>query len=253
MGFSPVNEGQEYILKLIFHAPLALVNCEQLITITGTPAGGSYKLSAGDPVGTIETISIAYNAADSTVQAALETLTAIGAGNVLVTGSAGGPYTVEFIGDLAAKPIPLLYMSTNALTGGSSPTVVVTSSVVGEGTIPQFYYLGLSQDDRATLTEAVSLASINEVTGTGYARIPVKTDIAEWVPLFTGGFWQVTSAVVNFTADAGDWDEQKSLFLTDAPEGTDGTVIDVRDIVAITLAEDETQGYDGVVRWADTA
>lgn len=253
MGLSPVKDGQEHILKMVFHKPAAIVNCQQLITVTGTPTGGTFKLKSADPVGTYETISIAYNAAAATVQSALETLTPIGSGNVSVTGSAGGPWTVEFIVDLAGTPIPLLFMSVNALTGGSSPSVTVTSSVVGVGTIEQYYYLGLSQSDRTTLGETVTLSTVNEVTGTGYARKPIKTDSAEWVALFTGGFWQVTSAVANFTAAAGNWTIQKALFICTVPTGTSGRIIDLRDITPITLADTETQGYDGVVRWQNTA
>jgi len=253
MGFSPVQEGQETIMKLFFHKTAALVNCAQLFTVTGTPTGGTFKLKSADPVGTYETSAIAYNASAGTVQAALEALSPIGAGNVSVAGSAGGPWTATFILALAATPINLMTLSNNSLTGGTAPSVSITSSAVGVGTIPQYYYLGLSQSNRATLTETVTLATINEVTGTGYARIAIKTNTAEWVALLTGGYWQVTSAIANFTATAANWTEQKSLFLTNVPSGVGGKLIDVRDIVAITLGNGQTQGYDGVVAWKATA
>lgn len=249
MGFSPVQVGQEKILKGFFHKPAALANARHLITVTGGPGGGTFKLKAADPVGTYETGTIAYNAAAATVQAALEALSPIGSGNVTVTGSAGGPWTVEFIAALAATPIALETLSVNSLTGGSSPSVTITSSQTGVGTIPQYYYLGLSQQNRATLGEAITLAGIQEVTGTGYARKPIKTNTSEWVALLTGGYWQVTSIIANFTAGSGDWTVQRSLFLCDVPSGSGGTVIDVRDITEITLGNTETQGYDAVVAW----
>lgn len=49
--------------------------------------------------------------AASAVDSALEGLSTIGAGNVAVTGSNGGPYTVTFGGDLAATDVPLIVSS----------------------------------------------------------------------------------------------------------------------------------------------
>lgn len=253
MGFSPVEAGQEKVMKMFFHKPAALVNRQMLFTVTGTPTGGTFKVKAADPVGTYETIAIAYNAAAATVQSALETLTPIGSGNVTVSGSAGGPWTLEFIAALAATPINLMTLSNNSLTGGSSPSVSITSIQQGVGTIERYYYLGLSQSKRSVLTEAVTLSSINETTGTGYMRQPIKTDTAEFAALLTGGFWQVTTPVKNFTAGAGDWSDQESIFLTNVPSGTVGTVIDVRDITTITLGNGQTQGYNAVIAWKATA
>lgn len=89
----------------------------QLVTITGTPTGGSFKLAGS--------ADIAYNAAASAVQAAL--VAVLGAGNVAVTGSAGGPYTVTLQGDLAGQPNELL-LATHTLTGGTLPGVTVTDA-----------------------------------------------------------------------------------------------------------------------------
>lgn len=252
MGFSPVQEGQEKVMKHFFHKP-TLVNCAMLITVTGTPGGGTLKLKAADPVGTYETSAISYAASAGTVQAALEALTPIGSGNVSVSGSAGGPWTATFQGALAATPISLMTLSNNSLTGGSSPSVTITSLAVGVGTIPQYYYIGLSQEDRATLGEDVTLATIQEITGTGYKRLPVKTNTSEWVALLSAGYWKVTSVVVTFTAAGSDWDEQKSIFITDVPTGNSGKVIDLRDITVITLANTQSQGYDNVVQWMATS
>lgn len=65
---------------------------DQLVTITGSPTGGTFTLS----VGGVPTSGIAYNAAASAVQSALVALSTVGAGKATVTGSAGGPYTVAF-------------------------------------------------------------------------------------------------------------------------------------------------------------
>ncbi|MEU0871650.1 hypothetical protein [Nocardia brasiliensis] len=86
----------------------------QLVTITGTPTGGSFKLNGS--------ADIAYNAASTAVKAALEAV--LGVGNVNVTGSAGGPYTVTLQGALAGQANELL-VATHTLTGGTSPGVTV--------------------------------------------------------------------------------------------------------------------------------
>ncbi|MGV9744591.1 hypothetical protein ACWDTG_06715 [Rhodococcus zopfii] len=60
------------------------------VTIGGSPTGGTFTLTVGGQT----TAGIAYNAAASAVQSALEALSTVGAGKATVTGSAGGPYIV---------------------------------------------------------------------------------------------------------------------------------------------------------------
>jgi DNA-binding beta-propeller fold protein YncE len=80
------------------------VNALQTVTLGSGATGGTFTLtfSTPDPSPTSdETAAIAYNAPAAgagSVQEALEDLANIGAGNVAVTGSAGGPWTVEFTG-----------------------------------------------------------------------------------------------------------------------------------------------------------
>jgi hypothetical protein len=75
------------------------------------------------------TASIAAAATAAQVQAALEALSNIGAGNVSVTGSAGGPYTVTFQGALADTNVAQM---TATPTGGTGTVTVAT--VTGGGT-----------------------------------------------------------------------------------------------------------------------
>jgi hypothetical protein len=75
------------------------------------------------------TASIAAAATAAQVQAALEALSNIGAGNVSVTGSAGGPYTVTFQGTLADTNVAQM---TSTPTGGTGTVTVAT--VTGGGT-----------------------------------------------------------------------------------------------------------------------
>jgi hypothetical protein len=89
----------------------------QLVTLTGAASSGTFTLTYRSAT----TGTIAYNAAASAVKTALEALTTLGTNNVLVTGSAGGPYKVGFANENA----DLLTASAAGLTGGSSPAIEV--------------------------------------------------------------------------------------------------------------------------------
>ena len=98
-GWAPIAE------DLGFHFSEAFT-----VTLTGTPTAGTFTLSVGGQT----TAGIAYNATATAVQSALAALSNVGTGNVIVTGSAGGPYSVTFspvIGPLTANG--------SGLTGGS--------------------------------------------------------------------------------------------------------------------------------------
>lgn len=98
----------------------------QSVTITGAPTGGTFVLVFDD----VATTDLAYNATPATVQSALQALPGIGAGNVTVTGSAGGPYTVTFAGSLANQDVTQI-TATGDFTGGTSPAVTVTTTTPG--------------------------------------------------------------------------------------------------------------------------
>jgi hypothetical protein len=99
----------------------------QTVTVTGSPSGGDFTLTFGANT----TSAIAYNASAVTVQTALRALASIGSGNVNVSGSAGGPYTVEFVGSLANAAQSLLTKNAAGLTGGSSPNVAIARVQAG--------------------------------------------------------------------------------------------------------------------------
>lgn len=89
----------------------------------GSPSAGNFTLTFKGQT----TANIAYNAAASAVQTALIALSTIGAGNVTVSGSAGGPYTVTFTGTLAGDSTDALTGSGASLTGG---TFLITSAQI---------------------------------------------------------------------------------------------------------------------------
>lgn len=110
------------------YGPYAGTTAEaQTITITGTPTGGTFTLTyRGDT-----TAAIAYNAAASAVQSALEALPSMTPGDVTVTGGPGPgtPYVVTFGGALYGDVAQMT--STGSFTGGSSPAVAVTTTTAG--------------------------------------------------------------------------------------------------------------------------
>lgn len=102
-------------------------NEKQTVTISGSPTGGTFTLTLSGQT----TAAIAFNAAASAVEAALELLSTIGQGNVQVTGNAGGPYTVEFVGDLADQNIAAMTADGASLTGGTTPAVAIATATAG--------------------------------------------------------------------------------------------------------------------------
>lgn len=101
----------------------------QTVTITGTPTGGTFTLTAGGET----TAGIAYNATASAVKAALAALPSITAADVAVTGGPGPgtPYVVAFRGQFAGENVAQMTASATNLTGGSSPAVTVTTTTAG--------------------------------------------------------------------------------------------------------------------------
>lgn len=96
-------------------------NGVQTVTISGIPTGGTFTLTWNGST----TAPIAYNAASSAVQTALQALP--DGASITVTGSAGGPYTVTF-----PAAIPQVVMTaTGSFTGGTSPSVAVVNTTPG--------------------------------------------------------------------------------------------------------------------------
>jgi hypothetical protein len=105
-------------------------NVNQVVTITlVNAAGGTFTLTFG----TQTTTDIAWNApatGTGSVQSALAALSNIGAGNVAVAGSAGGPYTVTFQGALANQYLTGIEGDEANLTG-SNPAVQTPTTTPG--------------------------------------------------------------------------------------------------------------------------
>lgn len=101
----------------------------QLVTINGTPTGGTFVLSSGG-----NSATIAFNAAAATVQTAVQAFGGIYSA-VTVAGAAGGPYTLTFpavASNVNAESAPFS-VDQRLLTGGTAATAKATVAASGAG------------------------------------------------------------------------------------------------------------------------
>ncbi|MFE6126736.1 hypothetical protein ACFQ6Q_00465 [Streptomyces sp. NPDC056437] len=110
------------------YEPYAAVTNEiQTLTVTGAPTGGTFTITwSGQTTG-----AIAYNATAAVVQTALEALSNIAPGDVVVTGAAGGPWTLTWggtqLGENVAAPT-----TTESFTGGTTPDITIATTTGGD-------------------------------------------------------------------------------------------------------------------------
>ncbi len=196
----PLADAHRYLDRAV--APVVQVENDEIqtVTITGSPTGGTFTLSFGG--GT--TSPIAYNASAATVQADLAALAFIGTGNVSVTGSAGGPWTVEFIGSLADAPQSLMTANSSGLTGGASPTATPARTQAGSAwaTIAASTYTLRNLTAQVLLNVALLGINVNCRLHTysyyPYVSIAQATDIT-----FTGTTHMLDTTVMQGASGAG--------------------------------------------------
>lgn len=127
------SDAESSSVKVIeFQAGVAAANEKQRIKWPKTPTGGTIVLRYKDSA----TAALAYNASAGTVQTALEGLSSIGAGNVLVTGTYTDGYTVEFQGSKAGVDVDLLI----ATSADSVGTAVVDYEITQRGGLSRTTY-----------------------------------------------------------------------------------------------------------------
>lgn len=101
----------------------------QTLTVTGTPTGGTIPVTflGQGPV------DVDFDATAAEVKTALATLSNLDAADLTTGGGPlpGTPVTVEFTGRYAGGDVPKLGVSADDLTGGTDPTVTVTSTTTG--------------------------------------------------------------------------------------------------------------------------
>ena len=134
-------------------------NESQLVTITGA-TGGTFTLTLAGQT----TSALAYNAAAAQVESALCALSNIGASGCDVTGSDGGPYTVEFTADaLRGLNIVMMTADASSLTG-TDPSIDITVAQEATGYMFQSPKVALDADT-IVADEFVLLRLVMESTG----------------------------------------------------------------------------------------
>lgn len=101
----------------------------QLVTIVGTPTGGTFVLLSGG-----NSTTQAFNAAAATLQTAIQAWGGIYAG-VTVAGAIGGPYTITFPNqgaNVTGAAVPFT-VDQRLLTGGTASTSKATVAAQGQG------------------------------------------------------------------------------------------------------------------------
>lgn len=142
---APIGETFPTKIGDIVQLATTTANEVQSLSVTGTPSGGTYRLGfRGDT-----TAAIAHNANAAAIVAALEGLDTVGPGDVGVSGTDPGPFTITFQGGLAGGNVPQLTLDANNLTGGTTPSVTLGTTTPGQG---QYDALGGWQDLGATKT-----------------------------------------------------------------------------------------------------
>jgi len=130
-------------------APLSAVNEVQSLTVTAT--GGDFKLTFNKGEVSKKSEEIKFDATAGEVQEALEEIPGLGAGQVAVSGEAGGPWSVEFTGARAGEDVPELSAGSSE---GAEPLKGPEPSAVVATTTPGFSLF----DDRAASGAITGLA-----------------------------------------------------------------------------------------------
>lgn len=109
------------------------VNERVIVSLGQEVSGGTFTLTHSGNT----TSNIAANATAATLDSAMEALTHLSPGDILVSGNPSGPWTIEFTGNLASTDVGAVTASGDELIGGVSPSISIESAT--EPTGPTFW------------------------------------------------------------------------------------------------------------------
>lgn len=151
----------------------------QLQTVGGGATGGTFTLGFDGETTAAITYSAGLTAA--TIQTALLLLSNVNPGDIVVSGSAGGPYTYTFGGRYAGLDVPLIVTAAGSLTGGT-PTNVVTVVTAGGGSssdgtevLAGFLFCAVKSPTVNTIDIIAALLDHGKVIA---AKLPIAVDAA---------------------------------------------------------------------------
>jgi hypothetical protein len=103
---------------------------DEIVVITVSATGGTFTITFGGQT----TAGIAYNAAAGVAQAALEALSSIGVGNIIVTKDSALVFRLHFTGLLAGTNVGAVTTTATGLTGGGTSATVTVPVTGAAGT-----------------------------------------------------------------------------------------------------------------------
>lgn len=164
------------------------VNEVNVITITGGPTGGTFTVTVDGQT----TAGVAYDATSGTLQTAIEALSNVAgaSADVVVTGSAGGPYTLTWQGTGAFANTNVTVSSSGAsLTGGTTPAATTTTTQQGGVT-----------DIAVVPILAGQVDIFMDTAGAGIGTTKLTSDFsAEWsIGGLRGPVWVLNSALPSY-------------------------------------------------------
>jgi hypothetical protein len=121
---SNINIDIPYFVTVSFDFTYPYTNQVQSVSLNGPPTGGNFQLTYGGKT----TGNIPYNETAANVQADLQALSSIGAGNVTVSGQNGGPYTITFGGTMSMGSLGTITLGASTLSGGTNPAVSIAQT-----------------------------------------------------------------------------------------------------------------------------
>lgn len=188
----------------------------QEVNPDAVPLQGTFTLSFDGE----ETDPLAFNANAATVQAALEALSTIGAGNVTVTGSLATVIAVEFVGVFAESSPGIVLVADGTNLSSTVPVSEIQTLTPSEVPTKGSTKLSIGTDLTALLAFNASAATI---------QAELETIVGAGLVTVTGGF--ETAVVATFDPSLGDV----------AAIGTDTNTLAKADDTPVTLATVETQ------------
>lgn len=238
-----VDLSTEVALTVLTAYSATAINEIQMVTLTNGPhAGGTFTLTCRGET----TAGIAYNATAAAVKSALEALGNIDTDDITVTGNAGGPYTITFVGSgssLAGEYPPMSGSGASLtgafgtfLTGDSSRVTIVQQakaavneqqmiSLTGNPTGGTFT-LTFNAETTGTINYNSSSAALN--TSLVALATPVSGDFSitgpdggPWLIEFTGAY--AASDVSLITGNAGSLTADNTQALVVASNTVDPT------------------------------
>jgi hypothetical protein len=171
------------ILALAQGAAAAASGTNEVQTLTITATGGTYKLRVTIGTDVQTSTDIAYNANAAAIQSALDTLSNLANGDIVVSGT--GPFPLTGAGNLADLDILPIEVLTGSLTGGSAS---INTTTPGAGRFHQITHLDSDdvpkttfvigvEDDSDEPIEVYKGMCVNRVTLTGEVRGKISMDV----------------------------------------------------------------------------